>query len=366
MGRVLFVTWHGGGNVNPVLAIGQQLAQLGHGVHVLGSASLRARVTAAGLGFTPRPAPTEWDAGQLVDDVTDACEAFEPDLVVVDYMLPAALCATEVAGLRTVVIVHTLYGALLKDGTVGPMAMSASLREINELRDDLGLRPVGRLGDLLDRAERVIVTVPASIDLVPSDLPANVTYVGPVFELAGQDAGWTPPIGNGPLIVVSLGTTDMDELPVLTNVLDALAHERARVFATVGDHADPTAIPTHVNATVSRFVQHAAVLPYADLVICHGGIGTSLAAVAHGVPLLFLPLGRDQPVNARAIAATGAAKVLPATATPGQVARAADELLSDPSYREAAGRIAVDVPEPGAVHPATTLIDELVAPISPS
>jgi UDP:flavonoid glycosyltransferase YjiC (YdhE family) len=151
----------------------------------------------------------------------------------------------------------------------------------------------------------------------------------------------------------------MDEIPVLMNVLDALAHERARVFATVGDHADPAGIPTHANATVSRFVQHAAVLPHADLVISHGGIGTALAAIAHGVPVLFLPLGRDQPVNAKAVAATGAGKVLPPSATPGQIARAADELLNDPRFREAAARAAEQLPERGEVHPATSIIDEL-------
>ena len=47
MGRVLFVTWHGGGNVNPVVAIGQQLRELGHDVHVLGAASLAPRFAAA-------------------------------------------------------------------------------------------------------------------------------------------------------------------------------------------------------------------------------------------------------------------------------------------------------------------------------
>jgi len=358
MGRVLFVTWHGGGNVNPVVAIGQQLRQLGHDVHVVGTASLARRFAAADLAFTARAAPTEWDAGRLVDDVTDACRELDPDVVVVDYMQPAALVATEALGRTTVALVHTLYGALLKDGTVGPMSMAASVRDVNELRRELGLAPIDRLGQLLDTVERVLVTVPASVD-TDGPRPGNVTYVGPVFEPAGRDEGWTPPSGDGPLIVVSLGTTDMDEVPVLTNVLDALAHERARVFATVGDHADPGAIPTPANATVGRFVQHAAVLPHADLVISHGGIGTALAAVAHGLPVLFLPLGRDQPANAKAIAATGAARVLPPSATPGQIARAAEELLTDPSYREAARRVAVAVPAPGEVHPATAVIDEL-------
>jgi MGT family glycosyltransferase len=235
------------------------------------------------------------------------------------------------------------------------MAMAASVSAVNHVRADLDLPPVARLGDLLAHVAHVIVTAPAAIDTPPDPLPANVTYVGPVFE-DGTDVEWTPPAGHGPLVVVSLGTTDMDELPLLARVLGALAHVEARILATVGDHADPWEIPTPGNATVSRFVQHAAVLPHADLVISHGGIGTCLAALAHGLPVLCIPLGRDQPVNAAALARTGAAKVLASTASPKQIAVAVDELLREPSYRQAAQQMASSLPRPGDRHPATTLI----------
>jgi MGT family glycosyltransferase len=158
---------------------------------------------------------------------------------------------------------------------------------------------------------------------------------------------------------VSLGTTDMDEIPLLERVLEALAHESARIVATVGEHADPASISTPANATVTPFVQHTAVLPHADLVITHGGLGTGLAALAHGVPVLCIPLGRDQPVNAAAIARTGAGKVLPAEATSGQIARTARELLSDPAYRTAARRVAQTLPAANDRHPAADLIDAL-------
>lgn len=361
VGRVLFVTWHGGGNVNPVVAIGQQLSELGHDVDVLGPSTLRRRFAEAGLAFTSRRVDDLWDIDQLVDEVTETIEDSEPDVVVVDYMLPGALCAAEASGRPTVALVHTLFRALLDDtGTVGPMGFVTSVEDVNGVRRQLGLDPVTSLGALFERTAQVLVTVPEAIDRGPP-APPYVTYVGPVFEPAGDDAGWEPPAGEGPLIVVTLGTTDMDELPVLLSVLDALAHERARIFATVGEHADPASIPTHANATVGPFVQHAAVLPHADLVISHGGIGTALAALAHGVPLLFLPLGRDQPANARAIAATGAAKVLPHGATPGQIARAADEVLTNPSYAEQARRLQGELAAGTGQHPATALIDQLIS-----
>jgi len=359
VGRIVFVTWYGGGNVNPVVALGRQLVEARHDVHVLGSASLRARFAAAELAFTGRDAQREWELEAIAGDVTDTCAAERPDVVVVDYMLPAALCATEALGLTTVALVHTLYGALLEDGTVTPMSMAASVGAVNALRGRLGIPPVDRLGDLLHAVRQVVVTVAADVDTVPDPLPANVAYVGPVFEGPGDDAGWQPPPGDGPLVVVSLGTTDMDELPLLATILAALAPEPVRVVATVGAHADPDQIPMPGNARVGPFVQHAAVLTHADLVITHGGIGTALAALAHGVPVLALPLGRDQPVNAAAIVATGAGKMLSAQASPGQIVVAVRQLLHDPAYRDAARRVGATMPRPGDHHPATDLIAAL-------
>ena len=70
------------------------------------------------------------------------------------------------------------------------------------------------------------------------------------------------------------------------------------------------------NATRTGYVRHGAVLPHADLVIDHAGLGTVLAALAHGLPQLCVPLGRDQPANAAAVSRTGAGVVrVPSTRT---------------------------------------------------
>ena len=51
--------------------------------------------------------------------------------------------------------------------------------------------------------------------------------------------------------------------------------------------------PAHVRA--ERFVPQSEELPHCDLVISHGGSGSVLGALAHGLPQLLLPLGADQP-----------------------------------------------------------------------
>ena len=61
----------------------------------------------------------------------------------------------------------------------------------------------------------------------------------------------------------------------------------------------------------TRFVPHGEVLPHASLVVTHAGMGTVMSALSHGVPLLCLPLGRDQFFNAAMVERLGAGRALP-------------------------------------------------------
>lgn len=305
------MTWPGGGNVNPLVALGARLVERGHTVRI------------AGLAAVPDFAET--GSGSA-------------DVIVVDYMLPFDLCRAEATGTPYVAFVHTLYTRqAITDRS--PMHMGGDLAAVNQLRAELGLDPVARVPDLLDRADVVLVVTVRELDR-PRDIPANVRFVGPLVEDPGAEVGWRPPRGDGPLVVVGLGTTPMDEAPVLQRVLDALGAHSVRVFATVGDHLDPSAIAAPGNTVVSRYVRHAAVMPHADVFVTHAGLSGIGAALTFGVPMVCLPLGREQPDNAAAVQASGAGTVV---ALNGDVGAAVTEVLRDARYRDAAGRIAASI-----------------------
>ena len=68
----------------------------------------------------------------------------------------------------------------------------------------------------------------------------------------------------------------------------------------------PAAVgPQPANVRVEEFVAQTEVLPEADVVVCHGGSGSVVGALACGVPLLVLPMGADQMDNAARVAALG-------------------------------------------------------------
>src|SRR5581483_6395851 len=90
-----------------------------------------------------------------------AVEASPPDALVVDFMVPRALCAAERTGLPTAALVHTLY-APVADNSFPSIEMDATADQVNTLRAELGLPAVERVVDLLDRVRLVMaLTTPA-------------------------------------------------------------------------------------------------------------------------------------------------------------------------------------------------------------
>jgi UDP:flavonoid glycosyltransferase YjiC (YdhE family) len=77
-------------------------------------------------------------------------------------------------------------------------------------------------------------------------------------------------------------------------------------------------------------------MPGCPVVVNHGGLGTVLRALAHGVPQLLLPLGRDQAFNASRVEALHAGIQLPAQASPKQIQAALQTLIATPRFRAAA------------------------------
>jgi MGT family glycosyltransferase len=146
--------------------------------------------------------------------------------------------------------------------------------------------------------------------------------------------------GDEPLVLVSLGTTPMDEEPVLERVLEALGRLPVRGLLTAGAHLAPSSFDAPADVLVTGYVPHASVLPVTDLVVTHAGLGTVTAALAFGVPLLCLPLGRDQFQNADRVVELGVGESLSSGADPSHIADAITRLLGDDDLRGRVRRLA--------------------------
>lgn len=348
MARILAVTWDGGGNVPPMLEIAAELRGRGHEVRVLGHSQQRDTVEEAGLAFVAyrqdRPwSPLEPASGfrflskflfgvftdpKAGDDVRDELARLPADLALVDSMRLGALRAALASGVPTAVLMHTLHRYHTHGWSRGPIGAVAALR---------GMRP----GRLWNAADRVLVATDRDLDpAAEHHLPGNVRYTGVVQRPVRAGTASEPP-----LVLVSLSTIFFDgQAAALQAILTSLETLPVRAVVTTAA-VDPDVVTAPANVELHRYLPHDEIMPSASLVVGHGGHATTMRALAHGLPLLLLPMHPllDQPMIAKAVAAAGAARILPKTARPEEIRGAISGLLGEGPHRAAAGAIGVRI-----------------------
>ncbi len=189
--------------------------------------------------------------------------------------------------------------------------------------------PPGLRGDR-GAAERVAVPMRP---LVPGD---------PNAELPA----WAKELGPRRVVYVSLGTVPLFNQPATFKLLLAeLADSDVDLVVTVGELNDPGVLGVESPTVhVERWLPLAPLLPRCDAVLCHAGSGTTLAALACGLPLVLVPQGADQFANATACQRAGCARVLDlADLTPTTVRRAVETVVGGSEHRAAAERLAAEI-----------------------
>jgi UDP:flavonoid glycosyltransferase YjiC (YdhE family) len=360
MSQFLFVTWDGAGNLVSTLGIARRLSQQGHDVRLLGHRSIEERRGNHGWRFRafehtadfdstiPFDLDAEmsmlteqlWFSGSVARDVREEVEREPADVLVVDCMLISALCAGEAAGIPTVALFHTAF-SIFRGGPLVDM-MSPALPGVSAMRTDLGLSPIEAIADVHDACALSLVAAPSEFEPeIP--LPPNVKFIGPVLDappLMRRADALQVDDGPEPLIVVALSTGHQGQTELLQRLVDALARVRARVVVTTGAAVEPRTIAASGNTRVVQFVPHARLFPHASLVVTHAGLGTVLTALSHGVPMLCVPIGRDQFFNAARVEAVGAGRAIPSDADTKMISEMVELLLEDHSARANAKRMA--------------------------
>ena len=332
MSTVTFVTWDGAGNVPPALAVAAELQARGHIVDVLGHDSLATAAAAAGVPFSSFPNARQWDAARpagpiamlrMIGDRTMGRDAVaharrhQADLVVVDCLLFGVMKVIGEEGLPYVALEHVCDG-FVREAARGPFGVGLRLKRLHPL-------------ELIDGAmARMTMTIP-ELDRGHGD----VTHVGPVVRGA-------PSRASEPTVLISLSTYAYPGMQkVWQRALDAVDGLDVRVVATTGPQIDPGDLRAPQGVEVHRWLDHTSLLPEMTTVVCHGGHGTTAAALAHGVPVLALPLdpSGDQPFLGESLEALDAGRRLGKRAKPAAIRASIEALMVDGPHRRAAAQL---------------------------
>jgi UDP:flavonoid glycosyltransferase YjiC (YdhE family) len=366
--RVLVVTWAPGGNLPPLLAAASVLDRRRHEVTVLASGETRKAAERRGfevIGYRHSPDPDTRIAfeaqaepmmatmagAEIALDARDVLDELRPDLAVVDCMLPAAIAAARAAGTPTASLVHFLYGLARTQMLRAGGGWTTDLRSLAATHRMLGLAPARDGLSAWEAPELLLVTAPRWLD-VECDAPANVMHAGPLgVALTPRRPGCAD--AKRQRVLLTFSTTVMDgQAALIDHVCEAVTGLDLDAVLTLGPAVDRDAVRVPDGVEVSAFADHDRLMPDSAAVIGHGGLGTALRALAHGVPQLLLPLGRDQAFNAGRVEELDAGIRLPTDARPERIRFGLRALLTEPRFAAAAAlaarRIAADEPDRSA------------------
>ena len=104
-------------------------------------------------------------------------------------------------------------------------------------------------------------------------------------------------------------------------------------------------------------------LPTVSLVIGHGGHATTMAALAHDLPVIVLPMLKlmDQRKIGQAVQNAGAGRLLPKQASPARIHRAIQDLLENGAYRLAAANLGTEIRQQDGASTAADAITHTLA-----
>jgi UDP:flavonoid glycosyltransferase YjiC (YdhE family) len=281
----------------------------------------------------------------FVADLEPALERDKPDLVVFEIGNPGAGLAAMRAGIPAV-----CHGFGKVDEGTFPKEMS-----------DLLLEFVAELGISLPNGQNFGLGSPY-VDVFPPSLQdlAHLSDVDRIpmrptpFAEPGELPAWVI-AHERPLVYLTFGTAFANP-GLLRNAIAGLSGLDAEVLVASGPLVEVSAL-TDVPAGVHvlPWVPQADLLAHADLVVHHGGSGTTVTALTHGVPQLVLPQGADQFRNAALVADAGlGAQLVGEQFTAEAVRETAQKLLRDNDVRAANAAIAAEIaamPHPDEVVP---------------
>lgn len=410
--KILCITIGSAGDVHPFVGIALELQRRGHDVQLATNGHFRRLVESAGLKFIELGSAEEYRRNIENPDLWKPTTAFKAvmdigvlplvkktyeliareyvpgeTLVVASSLAMGARVAQDKLGVP-VIMTHlspALFVSIEDPPVLPPMAMPGWFPKwlrralmtaahrfivdatvgpcINDLRKELGLRPVHRImWDWWHSPGKTLALFPEWF-ATASDWPAQLTQTSfPLYDEAGVSH-------ISPALEAFLGDGDA---PIAFTAGTAMVHGR-EFFATsiaAARKIGPRAVlltrhPEQLPATLPNGVFHADYAPFGEflprcaLLVHHGGIGTTAQALKAGIPQLIHPLAHDQYDNAHRLKRLGVGDSLkPSEYAVTSAAQMLDRLLTDPTVREAVRKAKARF---DGVHPLEETCDEIEA-----
>ncbi|MFJ3800382.1 macrolide family glycosyltransferase [Streptomyces sp. NPDC090088] len=367
------------GHVNPTLGVVEELVRRGHRVTYAITEDFTPAVKAAGAEPVVYPVESDGsDAPERLSEgfaravhaslgslpaLTRAYEDDRPDLVLYDVYGFAGLLLGARWGVPTVLCspTHLAYDGLFPeffDGA-GGLAELPGYDALTAAFAEHGLDPA-RIHEV-ERPGQAIAFLPRSFQRRADTVAAGrVAYVGPALGDRSYQGSWQPPRPDAQVLLVSLGSQFTRRPEFYRACAEAFADLPHHVVMAVGPDVTPDELgPLPAHFEVHAHVPQLAVLAHADVFVTHAGMGGTMEAVQHGVPMVAIPQMAEQRVNAGRIEDLGLGTHLPRARVTAESLRAAVlRVAGDPAVRAGLTALRTEIETSGGAVAAADLAED--------
>jgi len=356
MGKALFFSIPATGHINPSLNLVRELLERGEEVTFVDTEETRALIEASGAKFVPYPSVAEVEGaferikhGHISDHALalheillavfpfclELTDQLRPDYVLHDSMAAWGRHVAQAKGLKSIGSVTTF---VLTSEVHAPIGLGSMVEAVvktvptlpeymkvkEEIRRCFGLDAGGPYGSMTCMSEQNIVYTVRELQPNSKELGENYHFIG--ASLGKRfDTGDFPfgELSGKPLIYISLGTINHDNVAFYQQCFEALGNLPVQVVLAAGRKTDLGALgPVPENFLVRAAVPQLQILERCDLFITHAGMNSVHESLWYGVPMVAIPQQMEQAIVACQVEKTGAGVALAIDAPIGRVSTA--------------------------------------------
>ncbi|MEU4148843.1 macrolide family glycosyltransferase [Streptomyces sp. NPDC026659] len=373
-------------HILPSLEIIRELVARGHRVTYANDPAVADLVTAAGAELVPCPsvlpvADNKWPEDPIgamslfLDDAIQALPrlraVYDPDpadLYLYDIGAYAARALAESQGRPLVQLSPTYVAWDGYEEEVAPQIRQLPGADAYQARFARWLADCGASTTDVDtfsgRPERALALISRAMQPHAERVDTDaVTFTGPCFDLSTDAGHWTRPAGAENVLLVSLGSAFTRQPEFYRQCLAAYGELPGwHVVLQIGKYTDPAELGTiPSNVEVHSWVPQRAILEQADAFVTHAGMGGCGEGLMAGVPMIAVPQGAEQFMNADRLVELGVARRIDTAEATGERLRATlTELVTDPEVARRSARLRAEARAEGGTRRAADLIEDML------
>lgn len=210
-----------------------------------------------------------------------------------------------------------------------------------------------------------------ALALIPQAMQPNaervdsgtVTFVGPCFDTQADAGDWSRPAGAEHVLLISLGSAYTRQPDFYRQCIAAFGDlPDWHVVLQIGRYTDSSELgPIPPNIEVHSWVPQRAILEQADAFITHAGMGSSSEGLWAGVPMIAIPQGAEQFMNADRLVELGVARRVDTSDATAETLRAAlNEVVTSPERVDRSKQLQTATRAEGGTRRAADLIEDML------